>query len=335
MIFAEKSKQPMTLSPFVLNDETVYTSHGFYLLNSGARFDRFRTNPVMLDNHCDDRVIGRWQELRVEGSQLLATPDFDDGSALGKERQGQVERGYLRGASLGLYILAAEERLDPATGEKRLYVTDWEPLEASIVAIPSNAGAVALRVYDAERRPVADEQLGAYLDGIVQLTVNQKNMSNGNENGGGTPAPAVVSLTADAQVALGLSGSPDGATISAAVVKLAAAHEKLKKEVEEDRQKRAEALVDLAVKEGRITADKREAFVKLALADYETTQATLADLPARQSLGAQIKGVAGGGSIPDERKAWNLCRWMREDMPGLQRLKKEEPEVYAEILKKQ
>ena len=187
---------------------------------------------------------------------------------------------------------------------------------------------------DAKRLPVADEQLGAYLDGIVQLPVNQKNLPNGIENGGGTPAPAVVSLTADAQVALGLSGSPDSAAISAAVVKLAAAHEKLKKEVEEGRQKRAEALVDLAVQEGRITADRREAFVKLALADYETTQTTLADLPAKQSLGARIKGEAGGGSIPAERKAWNLCRWMREDMPGLERLKANDPAAYAELLKR-
>lgn len=332
----------MALPKFILNDETVYTSHGFYLLNSGARFDRFRANPVMLDNHCDDRVIGRWKKLEVEGSRLFATPEFDDGSELGKERRGQVERGFLKGASLGLYILAAEERIDPATGEKRLYVTEWEPLEASIVAIPSNAGALTLRVFDADRRPVADEQLGAFLDGIVQLTINQKNMPIENGSGGGTPAPAVVSLTAAAQVALGLSGSLDGAAISAAVVELAAAAEqakaeceKLKKEIDAQKQAQAEAMVDLAVQEGRITADRREAFVRLAIADYETTQATLAGLPVKQSLGAQIRSTAGGGSIPAERKAWTLCRWMREDMPGLQRLKEEDPEAYAEILKRQ
>ncbi len=332
----------MALPTFILNDEEVYTSHGFYLLNSGARLDRFRANPVMLDNHCDDRVIGRWQGLSVEGSRLFATPEFDDGSELGKERRGQVERGFLRGASLGLYILAAEERTDPATGERRLYVTEWEPLEASIVAIPSNAGALTLRVFDADRRPVAAEQLGAYLSEIVQLTVNQKNMTNKTESPGGTPAPAVVSLSAAAQVALGLSGSPDGAAISAAVIELAAATEqakaeceKLKQEIAAQKQAQVKAMVSLAVKEGRITADQQANYEKLGAADYEATRSALEALPVRTSLGAQIRSTAGGGSIPAERQAWNLCRWMREDMPGLQRLKAEEPETYAEILKKQ
>ncbi len=100
----------MPLPRFVLNDERVKNSHGFYLLNAGGRFDRFAKNPVMLDNHDLDRLIGRWDELTVEGSLLTAVPVFDEGTALGRERMGLVERGFLRGASIGLYIYAAGYR---------------------------------------------------------------------------------------------------------------------------------------------------------------------------------------------------------------------------------
>lgn len=334
-----KMQLQMSLPSFVLNDETVYTSHGFYLLNSGARFDRFRSNPVMLDNHCDDRVIGRWKDLRVEGAQLIATPDFDNGSELGKERLRQVERGYLRGASLGIYIESAEERVDPNTGAIRLYVTEWEPLEASIVAIPSNAGAVALRVYDADRRPIGDDKLESHLGKIVKLSKSNKSMTNAQANTG-AEAPVHVTLSAQAQIALGLSESAPVAEVSAAVVKLAAelkeAKEKfaqLTRTVEDQKRLQAEALVDLAIEEGRITADRRDAFVKLASTDYEAAKSTLEAIQGRQSLAAQIRTAAGGESIPTERKTWSLSRWMREDMSGLKRLKKDDPASYAEILK--
>lgn len=330
----------MPISPFVLNDESVRTSHGFYLLNAGARFERFRANPVMLDNHCDSQVIGRWRELHAEGGRLIATPEFDTATELGRERQGQVERGFLRGASLGLYILAAEERIDPTTGETRVYVTDWEALEASIVAIPSNAGAVALRVYDADRHPVGDSELPGYLDRIVKLSKSDKTMPNTSITTG-TSEPAQVTLSAQAQIALGVPENAPVAEVSAAVVRLAAElhsektkREKLEQTIEADRTARAQAMVDLAVKEGRITADKKDAFVKLALADYESTQTALAAMPVKESLSGKVQSPAGGSSIPGERKAWNLHRWMKEDMEGLQRLKADDPDAYAEVVKR-
>lgn len=327
----------MALPAFILNDETVYTSHGFYLLNAGARLDRFRENPVMLDNHCDSQVIGRWKDLHMEGARLMATPDFDAEDEVGKKRQRQVEKGFVRGASLGLYINAAEYRIDPATGESRLYVTEWEALEASIVAIPSNAGAVSLRVYNSESRPMAETELSVHLERIVKLSKSNNTMSTIKNQ-----TEADVTLSAQALVALGVSESATTAEVSAAVVRLSAElekekaeHEALKNEVEADQKRRAEDMVELAVKDGRITADRRETFVKLALADFKTAQETLETLKTKESLSAKVQGSLGGGAIPEARKSWNLCRWMREDMEGLNRLKADAPEAYAEILKKQ
>lgn len=332
----------MSLPTFTLNDETVRTSHGFYLLNAGGRFDRFISNSVMLDNHDDNRLLGKWVGLKVDGPLLLAEPEFDEGTELGRERKGQVERGYLKGASIGLYIKAAEYRANPSTGIAELYVTEWEMLEASVTPLPSNAGALTLKIYDAENRQIPDGEVALHLDNIVKLSLNnsQDQMPN-NQNTTGVSTPVAVTLTATALVALNLNEDAPASAISAAVVKLAAdyAHEKSEREklqqtIEAERQKQADALVDLAISEGRITADKKDAFVKLALSDYEAAQAAIAAIPAKQSLSAKVTGVAGNGTIPAERQTWNLHRWMKEDMPGLNKLKAEEPETYAAILKR-
>lgn len=331
----------MPLPKFVLNDERVKNSHGFYLLNAGGRFDRFAQNPVMLDNHDLDRLIGRWDDLTVEGSLLTAVPVFDEGTELGRERMGQVERGFLRGASIGLYIYAAEYRKNPTSGEDELFVTDWEMIESSTTSIPSNAGALSLKIYDAARRPVAEEQLAAYLDHVVQLTLNKQDMTPNNTTGGGSPAPAAVTLTAAAQVALGIPENATAEAVSAAIVALAAKCSDAEQRVATleaaataAHQKAVQDMISLAIKEGRITADQRNTYEKLAAADYEATKAALEALPGKASLAAQVTRVAGGSSIPAERSGWTLLRWMKEDMAGLNRIKAEDPQAYEAIVKR-
>lgn len=70
-----------------------------------------------------------------------------------------------------------------------------------------------------------------------------------------------IILTSEAYVALGLkSNEADGKSISAAIMELQARVEKAEKELEDQRKLKANELVALAIKDGRITADKKEAF---------------------------------------------------------------------------
>ena len=49
------------------------------MLTSGADLSVFKNNPVMLLNHDDwDLPIGRWENIRVEGTQILADAVFDE-----------------------------------------------------------------------------------------------------------------------------------------------------------------------------------------------------------------------------------------------------------------
>ena len=82
--------------------------------------------------------IGRWDNIRTEGSQLIADAVFDENNPLGKEVKERVDGGFLRSASIGLSVLNYE-RIDGVDT-----VTDCELTEVSIVDIPSNRNAVKL-----------------------------------------------------------------------------------------------------------------------------------------------------------------------------------------------
>ncbi len=324
----------MPLPTFIFNDETKKNSHGFYLLNAGGRFERFRENPVMLDNHNLDRLIGRWENLRVEGTQLLADPVFDEGVALGVERKGQVERGFLRGASPGIIINKAEYRSNLSGGED-LYVTDWEEVEGSTTPVPSNAGALTLRIYTSEQQPVADQDVKLYLDNIVKLNA-------------GSGAPSVtpknndmekINLTAEAYVALGINQDADAAALSAAIVKLhqenATAQNKitqLQNTIDEGNKARAEYLVKMAVDAGRIKADDRADFVQLAIDNYAQAEKILSAIPAKVELSGVITKISDN-VIPADRQGWTHLKWLKEDPAGLAKIKAEHPEAFEEIKK--
>ena len=107
---------------FVLSDESIRNSHGFYLDNKGGNMERFRENPVMLLGHDSTKVIGAWKDVRVEGSRIIAEPEFDEGDTLAVETRGKVERGYLKQLieyavkTLGVNSVDVNEQNEQAVG---------------------------------------------------------------------------------------------------------------------------------------------------------------------------------------------------------------------------
>lgn len=321
------------MASFILNDETRKNSHGFYLCNAGGRFDRFRANPVMLHNHDERQHTGRWQNLRIEGVTLLAEPDFDPEDADAQKIKGKVDRGYLKGASPGIYILAAEWRTN-AAGDNDIYVTDWELVEGSTVPIPSNAGALSLKIYNANHMPIADDNVKLHIDSIIKLSVK----TTGNQTINTENKMSEMKLSAPAITALGITDTNDAAAISAAIVSLKAsldekssALQRLENEAAGAKQKQAETLVSLAISEGKIEATRRDSFIKLALADFDTAKSTLDAIPAKQSLAARIHSKVNGNLIPAGREEWTHLKWLKEDPAGLARIKAGDPQAFGEI----
>ena len=136
----------MPKKTFILHDETVNTQ-GFRMLTSGADLSVFKNNPVMLLNHDDwDPPIGRWENIRVEGTQILADAVFDEDDERAVAVMGKVERGFLKAASIGGWPGKSSD--DPSLmlpGQTYPTMVTWTAREASICTIgeqPQRTGSV-------------------------------------------------------------------------------------------------------------------------------------------------------------------------------------------------
>lgn len=300
---------------YILNDESVVNSHGFVLLNAAGRFERYNANPVMLFNHEADKLIGQMTGLRVEGTKLIGTPSFDEEDTLAVKCKRQGEKGFLKGCSPGIILHAVELRVTP-DGEERITVTDWTLCEVSLVSVPSNQNA--LRLYNVRGEVIPDDQVKLSIESLLN-------------NNTGKEMDRII-LTAEAYAALGLkSAEADGKALSAAIMELKARAEKAEKEVEEARKEKASGLVELAVREGRITAEKKDQFVKLALSDFAMAKEILEAIPARERLSARIVHKT---ATTNDRAGWTYLRWAKEDPEGLRRMKETDPEGFEELKKR-
>lgn len=306
---------------FVLNNENVLTAHGFAILNSGGNFDRFRENPVMLDSHQDRSVmsvIGRWINLIINAGSLEAEPEFDMEDPEAAKIAGKVDRGFVKGASMGIFINDVEMREVPGLGYIPV-VTKWELLEASPVGVPSNKAALRLYASDGKTILKADE-----IKLSIESILNQKQTT-----------VEKITLSVEAAKALNISKDPEVADLNAAIMELSAtalanktAKEKAENELAGHLTKQADDLVTLAVNEGRITADKKESFVKLAKSDYQQAKDLLASLPVKQTFSDKTKAT-GGTKAPADREGWDYMRYLKDAPAELTAMQTADPEKFA------
>ena len=320
-------KQPT----FVLHDETVNT-YGFRMLTSGANLEEFHKNPVILLNHKDwELPFGRWENIRIEGTQILADALFDEKDDIAVKIAGKVEGGFLRMASMGAWppeeVSDAEELKLP--GQTLPTVTRWTAREASIVTIGANHNALVL----------FDRQTGKPLDLTDASTVirlmDRLNHSKNDSNMDNT-----------LKEILKLKDSAQDAEVIGAVKQLIENHDRLAREnqelkeaaarVEAERKeaRRAEAvrLVDAAIADGRIHAAGKEAYLKLFDADFENTRVTLDAIPRRQSVTGRIR--EGERQQATELSDLAGKSWNELDKAGrLVELKDKAPELYREKFK--
>lgn len=272
---------------FVLNDETVTNSYGFRVLNSGINLERLLLNPVILAQHVNSvwTVIGRWENIRIEGTQLLADPVFDTEDPEAQKIAGKVARGFIKGVSLGLGPDGATKFTFSKSRDGVPVLMKSEAMEASIVAIPSNRQAVKL--YAATGSVMEEKE--------IRLSVEQ--LSNNKP-----PYMNEIKLSVQALLALGLQSSENPLAVAAAVETLAANYEKVKKDLTTQEEKNvslqakldevtkagAKAMVDEAIKVGKLSANRRESMIAFALADPTACAEVIAGMPARVTLNSQV-----------------------------------------------
>lgn len=284
----------MTLT-FVLNDETKVNSRGFRVRNAGIGLERFRANPVILSDHwaSTSSVIGRWENIRIEGALLKADAVFDEEDEEAAKVAGKVKRGFLKGASMGIDPLTKDNFLMAADGH--IDLVKGELMEASIVAIPSNQSAVKLYHNNGE---MEDKEVEAILLSAAPKTTHEQNKTENHMKKLNAATVAIL-------MTYGLTDADSPEQVDASVQKLKAsldaekeAH-KLEKEsrvalearIQKEEGIKLTALVDAAVENGQILGSQKDVFVKLG---YEQAKTILDGLPKKVSLSGQVIGRSGG-----------------------------------------
>lgn len=290
------------MSVFCLSDGAAVNTYGFRVRTSGIKMDRFNANPVMLAEHYNSigNVLGKWTKIKVDGEKLIAEPEFDNEDDAAKKVSGKVDRGYVKGASIGITFNGEHmERQPDGVWE----LMQCELLEASICAIPSNGNALKL----------FNPSTGHLMtDSEVKLSLgafNEKDITNSNEKQQLKMKKIVLSVAA--LMALGIqerntNDGVDADAINDAVAKLKAdldaanltadglkkANEKMTAELQAQKKEKAETLIDEAIAQGKLAATEKEDWVKLAMDNQALAEKTLSSIPAKQSLASGVQNPA-------------------------------------------
>ncbi|MBI1228210.1 MAG: hypothetical protein GC192_23450 [Bacteroidetes bacterium] len=95
------------------------------------------------------------------------------------------------------------------------------------------------------------------------------------------------------------------------------------------------ALVDTAVKEGRITAEEKPKWEKMLDSDFDSAAEILSGLAKRVDINAQVR--PGGGnpsaSADESKKDWDYGKWEKEDPKGLAKMRAESFDQFKELFK--
>lgn len=286
---------------FILNDDTVQNSYGFFILTSGGKLDRFKSNPVMLSNHVNlnENVIGRWLNLSVKEGMIQAEPEFDKDRAIGLEIAGQVERDFIKGASMG--ILPNWDSME-RIGDK-LILKEWELVEASIVPVPSNRNSIA--IYSVDGKILEESEIQT-----LCLSVNGAENPNLNLN---IDMKKII-LSIPALMALGITNAqPDGVeasdveakvlelsgkvvTITAENTALKLAAQAVKEAQVAEAKARVSTKVELGITQGKFGVDKKEEMITLGLASESALDTVLASITPKANFTAGVVVPSGNGS---------------------------------------
>ncbi len=317
------------LKPFVFNDETIKNSYDFRVRNAGIDCTRFDGNSVMLNSHENTTAmtLGNWQNRRIEGSKMLGDSNFDLDMESAKEVAGQVDRGFIKGCSMGLGICFDDDSWVKAP-DGVWELTKCELMEVSICAVPSNSGALAL-YNSATGELIAEDQFKLSLQNLSATEFKNPN----------TPKMEKIILsTAALSVLVGLnvnSENPTTSEISGALVKLNAdlSAEKTKStelqaKLDKQAKLQAEVLVDGAIADEKLTAGDREDYLELALANYSLAAKQIGKLKGKASLSASNTTTAAQGEVKTKEDFYKLSTAKQLAF------KEESPEAYKALFAK-
>lgn len=251
-------------------------SYGTRVLTAGMNVEQYCRNPVLLYMHDRGSVIGYVKDLKVEGDEITGELMFDEASELSVRCKKQYKFGSLRMVSVGIDILEMSELPEHLIeGQTRPTVTKSKLFEVSLVDVGANDDAIVMK------KDGATIQLGK--DGSCQIPL----LNNNNQK---------MELK-DLALMLGLAETADEAAIKAEVATLKAAKteaENLRKEKETLTLASITQVVETAISEKRINADRKDQFINLGkTTGIDELKNIFAAMTPQQKLSAAISNKSG------------------------------------------
>ena len=301
-------------------------SYGTRVLTEGIDTEQYKKNPVLLYMHRrgrkEDMPIGIIENLRVEEDTLYGTPKCDDDTEEERTISKKWERGTLRMLSAGLDVVEWSEEPDLLVpGQTRPTVTRSKLIEVSVVDIGSNDDALQVSLYnEGNLLTLAAGEESDHLPLLKEETENSEQPTEDNE-------PKNESNSNMEKILLKLGLAPT-ATEDDAVAAISA----LQTERTNLALARVTDAVETAIKERRITADKKEKYLNLGKEHgLDTLSGILADMqPAQKPLDLVRPGATAGGAAPAADV--NLT-WATATAEQLKQLRDENREEYVRLYK--
>lgn len=310
---------------FIISTSKV-NSYGTRVLTSGISTVQFEKNPVLLYMHRRDHtwandstmVIGRVENLRIEGDELIGKPVFDLEDEFAAKVARKWDNDFLRMCSAGLEPIefsSSPEHVEQ--GQTRATITKSKLIEVSIVDIGANDDA--LKLYEPGGKVLT---LAAGMDNDLLPLLKAEPVVDVDEKQEKTNHYMMKNIL----LKLGLGEGSTEQEVIAAIEKLqidAARSGKLE-------LSRVEEAVDAAIVAGKMTADKREKFISLGkAAGYDHLQTALeAMAPVRKPLDLINPGAAAGS--PAAKQTYSE---MNEE--ELVKLRSENPAEFARLFKQE
>lgn len=298
-----------------LTDDSL-NSHGSRVLTAGVDTGQYERNPVLLYMHERGKVIVFMKDIEVKEGEITGEPVFDCATELSKQCKKQWEVGSLRMVSIGIDILEISENPETlVAGQTAPTITKSRIFETSIVDIGANDNAIVMR------RDGKQITLGKDSENPLPL------LSNKPQN-----TKKKMELKAIA-LKLGLPETADESAVLSKIGELqntAAEVATLKKDKEDLTLAQVTAAVDTAIKENRLTADKKEHFINLGkTVGIESLKATLDAMSPAARLSKTINPT--NDTPPANQKTYAKLSEVPE--AELRKMRSENPDEYRRLYK--
>ncbi len=299
-----------------LTDDSL-NSHGSRVLTAGCDTAQYERNPVLLYMHERGKVIGFMKDIEVKDGEITGEPVFDCATELSRQCKKQWEIGSLRMVSIGIDVLElSEEPEHLVAGQTAPTITKSKIFETSIVDIGANDNAIVMRQ-------------------------NGKQITLGRDSENPLPALKNKPQTTKQQMELktialklGLPESADETAVLAKIGELnrtAAEVEQLKKDKDTLTLAQVTDAVETAIKENRLTSDKKEHFVNLGKTiGIDSLKATLDAMSPTAKLSKTIN-PATAETTPAGQKSYSKFSEVPED--ELRKMRSENPTEYRRLFK--